>query len=97
MPKFWLRYHHPDGRLATVVVLDADSLIAARIRAALIGQSNPGFECDGNELQEAGAPAEQIIKSKKPPALSVRCRPAAKRSVGSDDPSAPQAARPRSH
>ncbi len=37
MPLFWLRYRHPDSRFAGVVVLESDTLIRARMKAAASG------------------------------------------------------------
>jgi hypothetical protein len=37
VPLFWLRYRHPDSRFAGVVVLESDTLIRARMKAAASG------------------------------------------------------------
>jgi hypothetical protein len=51
---FWLNYRDPEGRPAGVVVLESSALIQARMKAAVLG-FDPGLECDGHQLDEAGA------------------------------------------
>ena len=97
MSLFWLNYRHPDGRAGGVVVVEAQALIPARMKAAVAGLDQ-GFDfADGHQLDGMSALliSEGMIgrllgerdllrllaTTKKPPAPSVRRRPAAKRSA----------------
>ena len=97
VPLFWLNYRDPDGRAAGVVVMRAQALIAARLKAAVVGLDQ-GFDfADGHQLEEMSArhiPDDMIGRllgesdllrllatTKKPPAPSIRRRAAAKRSA----------------
>ena len=93
MSLFWLNYRHPDGRAAGVVVMEAQALTAARMKAAGAGLDH-GFDfADGHQLDEISAlliPENMIGRllgergattTKKLSAASVRRRPPAKRSA----------------
>ena len=55
MPLFWLNYRNPDGRAAGVVVVEAQALIATRMKAAVAGLDQ-GFDyADGHQLDEISA------------------------------------------
>jgi hypothetical protein len=63
VPLFWLRYRHPDGRFAGVVVLKSDTLIRARMKAAG-SEAVQGLDFVGaHQLDKASArqiPADMI-------------------------------------
>jgi hypothetical protein len=52
---FWLNYRHPDGRAAGVAAVEAHSLIAARMKAAVAGLDKGLNFTDGHELDAASA------------------------------------------
>jgi hypothetical protein len=54
VPLFWLNYCDHNGQAAGVVVMEAEALIAARMKAAVSGL-DPGFECTGYQLDDASA------------------------------------------
>jgi hypothetical protein len=51
VPLFWLNYHNAERR--AVVVVEAEALVAARMKAALAGLDAGMDFASGNELDEA--------------------------------------------
>jgi len=43
-PPFWLNYRDPNGRAAGVVVMQAQALVAARVKAAVAEKKNDSRE-----------------------------------------------------
>jgi hypothetical protein len=52
---FWLDYCHPDGRFAGAAVIEASTLVSARMTAAVYGLNDQLKFASGHELDEATA------------------------------------------
>jgi hypothetical protein len=50
VPLFWLNYRHPDGRFAGATVIEASTLISARMAAAVYGLDDGLDLVSGHEL-----------------------------------------------
>jgi hypothetical protein len=63
VPLFWINYRHLNGRPAGVVAIESNSLIHARMKAALSGADRGLDFADAVEFDEASArkiPADMI-------------------------------------
>jgi hypothetical protein len=77
MPLFWLTYHHPDGRAASVVVIESRGLLHARLKASLAG-ANRGLEfASGQQLDPISRAdsGEDDRTTGQGPALQIRNTP----------------------
>jgi hypothetical protein len=52
---FWLDYCHPDGRFADAAVIEASTLVSARMTAAVYGLNDQLKFASGHELDDASA------------------------------------------
>jgi hypothetical protein len=55
MPLFWLTYHHPDGRSAGAVVIDAPDVLQARLEAEVYGMDRRLDFTSGHQLDPISA------------------------------------------
>jgi hypothetical protein len=62
---FWLTYRHPDGRAASVVVIESHGLLHARLKASLAGADREPEFVSGHQLDKENArqvPAKMISR-----------------------------------
>jgi len=55
VPLFWLTYHHPDGRSAGAVVIDAPDVLQARLEAEVYGMDRRLDFTSGHQLDPISA------------------------------------------
>ena len=55
VPLFWLNYHHPDGLFAGAAVVEASTLLSARMAAAVYGLNDGLVFASGHELDAESA------------------------------------------